>query len=854
MPHYHFKYLSLLLISLIFWGCFNSPVPLGFKAHPPQPESPKTNPDLLPNIPDTMTYGANDLERIYLKLELPLERVKKVSTRNRNGFDVTKYAIVINLDAPQEKFSGLVNIWLHRVIPGSSDLALDMNTGLKIDGVAIDDAEINDSKYRRTDDGVDIQIAPQILDNFKITLQYHGNGGSRGISFSKRNGQVVQAWTVAEPTDARRWIPSIDQPDMKAPVEQFITVPKQWKVLANGSLRDSVKHPTETQSTYHWVEELPLATYLISFLAGDLDVKEISGARVPVSYWIPHEDVDAALKGFALTPEMIDYYSQNLINYPYEKYAIGVAYDFRGAMEHTSATTFGHDMQSLSGGMDSAVAAHELAHQWFGDTVTCKTWDDIWLNEGFASYFDVLFWEHFEGSSKRLTRLEAYKRRYLSDEWPGGNGSLGPIVNTKTAPEDKFNVVSYEKAALVLNTLRYELGLENFLKALAKYVDEFKFKSASTLDLKHSIETTLGINLDDFFNQWVFSSGIPEISYSWSWDEKKSEVKLTVQQLQKNPVPLFKLGFDLEITYIAPGSRVNHLITKVIIESAKSEFTFSLPTKPKMILLDPQNWVLAVKNANKTEEEWNYVLDYGQSFLVRIAALDALEKTLGIKEIHQILETEKELLVKAAALSKLLFVENLSLVEIEASRYLYAEESELRNEAIKLFGKRKDRSMVPQIIKIFLSDENWRVAMQAAFSLGQIGDHRAVDPLVQELYRQNQRGYINVAVVTALGQIGDKSVIPHLVKLLENPKRRALWVNVVDALVLLKDQSTLEIMGNTLLREHNEQMALKFLDAVVKIGEKEALPILRKLIEITTSDVIKTAAQKAIDSLSKPSR
>lgn len=832
---------AIPLVILFLTGCFNSPTPSGFKprdqviieVNTKQGFQSKLGTKLKLNsadhlfIADTHLPSTADIERP--EFTDPVEQ-----TVFGAGFRIKKYKFGLDVRPDKKSFDGLAEIQVKRLVPTLKSIILDMHKDLELLGAAIDDAVVNE--VSRVDDQVEITLPATVGNTFKLVIQYKGVGTSvpRGMVFAENNGVVAQVWTVGEPQDARRWIPSVDTPDSKAPVEQIISVPDTWKVLANGTLLKK-QSLAGNRVSYTWNADYPLPPYLISFVAGELEqVKPSNVGNVPVEFWVPHEGVAQAEMGFKLVPDMIRFFSTQLMDYPFDKFFIGVAYQFRGAMEHTSAVTFSHDLQS-SDGYDSSTAAHELAHHWFGDAVTCQNWDDLWLNEGFATYFDMVFWEHQLGYDKKLERIEKSRRRYFQEEAASGNGSLGPIVNPELHPVAKFNTVTYEKGAQVLNVLRQELGESGFWGGLGLYLKKFKHSTATTQDLRLTLEEFTGRNLRAFFDQWIYQPGVPEISYRWRYAQGIG-VEIEIKQLQKAPVPRFVMSPEVLVGTVdqASGS-VSTERKRFSVGPQDGLISFAVSKEPDFVILDPDHWIPAIIKAEKSVLEWQTILNSSKAFLSQIDALEGLGKNATLLMVKNVLaQTGLHPMVKAQAYATLKYF-NTEPDRVEALHIIKAglndSDVSIRTEAVRVLGVLKAIELVPELIEIFLNDPVWRVSMQAAMSLGDIKDPRAVDPLISELYRKPARGYIVSAVVRSLGRIGDKKATIHLIKRFEASSDMRTREGVIAALGDLKDELAVPALGKALVTEQMDSTSLVIIEALDKINSKEAISYLEKVAD-----------------------
>ena len=321
-------------------------------------------------------------------------------------------------------------------------------------------------------------------------------------------------WTQGQDEDAHYWFPCIDYPNAKATTEVKATVPAGYFVLSNGALVKTTSNASKKTKTYHWKMDIPHVTYLVSCVAGKFTGHTDDVDGTPVSYYVqPGREADGA-RSFGKTPKMLRFFGERLNHkYPYAKYAQIAVSDFIfGGMENTTATTQTdttlHDERAHLDFSSDPLVAHELAHQWFGDLLTCKDWSHAWLNEGFATYFEALFREFDRGADEfgyyRVALQDAYKR----EDRDHYRRSI--VTNVYVEPVDLFDRHLYEKGACVLHMIRTQLGDDLWWKAIARYVADNAMRNVETVDLARAIEDVSGLNFAPFFDQWVLHAGHPD--------------------------------------------------------------------------------------------------------------------------------------------------------------------------------------------------------------------------------------------------------------------------------------------------------------------------------------------------------
>lgn len=444
-------------------------------------------------------------------------------------------------------------------------------------------------------------------------------------------------WTQSEPEYARHWFPCYDAPNERLTSETLVTVPSGMFVLSNGVLFDKQDRDSGL-TTWHWKQEQSHAPYLISVVAGDFAAYERSWDGLPVVSYVPPERLADAERSFGKTPGMMQLFSDKLGRYPWPKYAQICCDEYGGGMEHTSATTLGvntlHDERAHLDVSSDTLVAHELAHQWFGDLVTCKDWAEIWLNESFATYLASVWAEHDLGWDEAAWQRQREAASYLGED---GNAYRRPIVTYRYPnPIDMFDGHSYPKGARVLHMLRYVLGDEMFWKSLRRFLEKHRFSVVETADLRAAIEETTGQGLNWFFDEWLYHGGHPDFQVSYEWVEAEKEVRLVVRQTQKvdDLTPLFRMPIEIEL--VLPDKT---LVEKIVVSQAEETFHFRVDQRPRRVLFDPRDWVLKTLKFDKSKQELLDQLAHDPHVMPRVQAAEGLAKLKGDADVAAALLT-----------------------------------------------------------------------------------------------------------------------------------------------------------------------------------------------------------------------
>ena len=486
---------------------------------------------------------------------------------------------------------------------------------------------ITPSAPLKKDQAVSVQIAyfvkPSSNDTRDIGGFIPGIHWVEPDKFEPERGLSV--WTQGETQDNHQWVPIYDYPNDKTTSEAFIEVPQSWYLVSNGSLEGITETPSLKTHTFHYKMTQPFATYLLSLVGGEMDVATDIWRDKPLIYAVPKGMGDTIAPSFGHTPDMLSFFSDRFgVPYAWPKYAQTGVWDFGGGMENVSATTLVaealRDTRGAKGGMDG-LNSHELGHQWFGDLITCRDWGNIWLNEGFATFMQMIYFEHSRGKdSYDYERFNAW-RSYLNES----RRYKRPIVTQfYPNPGAMFDSHTYPKGGLVIHALRHIMGDDAFFKAMGHYLQKCGYTSVSTKDMIAALEEGSGLKLQAFFDQWVYKPGHPVLKYDWNYDRTAKQVKLHISQKQdrSDGTPIYAI--DLPI-----GLIVGKTVTVSTIALNKLEQDFNLPCAdaPVSLLLD-MNHNYPIEQVGRVHSgEAEADLAFAPCGIDRVYAADELLKT-----------------------------------------------------------------------------------------------------------------------------------------------------------------------------------------------------------------------------------
>ena len=384
------------------------------------------------------------------------------------------------------------------------------------------------------------------------------------------------------PDRARHWLPLIDHPYDKATGEMIVVAPAQFQVVSNGRLVEEIDLPNGRRRT-HWHQSVPIASWLFALGVARFDVHHVAMVRgIPLQTWVFPQD---RVQGRALFEETsrvaLEFFGEHVGPYSYEKLANVQASGIGGGMENATAIFYG-DKDVASG---RAPVVHEIAHQWFGNAVTERDWDDVWLSEGFATYFAHLYTEHVEGRDAFARDLARSRERVLEEEDKRPNT---PIIHRNLSDmKGVLNQLVYQKGGWVLHMLRQEIGTDRFWAGIRDYYRRYRDQNASTDDLRQVMEQVSGKDLRWFFTQWLTRSGVPFVEGGWRFAPDRQRLEVTLRQTQE--VDPFRLNVEIGLVENDGATRVE----RVAFETRENQFVFAVKALPKAVVLDPNTALMA---------------------------------------------------------------------------------------------------------------------------------------------------------------------------------------------------------------------------------------------------------------------
>lgn len=775
--------------------------------------------------------------------------------------DITHIKLDLALDFDQQRISGTVTLHARVLAAQIRSITLDaVELEIAAAQIRLDHAgDLIDVPWTIHDTQIELKLDQALSRDaqFEIMIRYSAQP-RRGVYFIQPDEgyphKQVHTWTQGQDIDARAWFPCHTLPDDKATTELVARVPTGMFALSNGALIDRRDNDDGTTS-FHWRETTPHSAYLVMLAAGPFVEIADEWDGLPVTYYVlPGREADAR-RAMSRTPEMIKLFSDRLgVRYPYEKYAQVCVSDFIfGGMENTSATTltdtFMPDERVLPDWTNETLVAHELAHQWFGDLVTCREWGHGWLNEGFATYFEAIWIEHAEGEDAFRYKLWEDAQRYMNED---RDRYRRPIVTrTYRQPIDVFDMHLYPKGGWVLHMLRAQLGDAAWKRALNHYLIRHREGTVLTHDLQRAIEEATGRNVDKFFDQWIYGGGHPELEVSYTWLAKSNSAQITIKQTQMldDVTPLFDL--PLTIRFETEHGSHDH---QTRIKDAEHSFTFALPGAPKLVRVDPDGDVLKTIAFKRPLALLTYQLQHDRSIWGRIEAaqeLARLNSRAATDALANALPSEPFWGVQVQIANA------LGSIRTPAARtalldQIGIEQPRVRRAVIEALANFRRDAAVADAVWQRLSDgdPSYYVEAFAATTLGKLRTPDAFDRISRALDRSSWNDVIRMHALIGLGELRDPRGVPIAIHWSSYGKELWARLGAITALGQLGalDSQRAEVVEH--LCDLLDDPALRVREAVTQalatIGDARAIPALRRA---TTRDLDGRIVRKAREAI-----
>jgi len=711
---------------------------------------------------------------------------RPVQQERSRDFDAIHYRITLNVDMEKKVLSGENMITLCPLNDNFDKFSLDAEY-LVVNKISTKEGE--NLNFGQNDKEVLIKLPKSYShsDTLTIVVKYSLSTQVKGLLFideSPSNPKMVSSdcW----PDKARQWIPCYDYPNDKATNEMIVTVDKKYKVLSNGRLISLKENELQGTMTYHWSQDLPQSTYLINLSIADYAVVKDSLGSLPVNYWVYPWLEDDARSTFHNTPNIIKYFSKLFnYNYPWAKYDQVITSYMGGGAEATSATLLGEgivmDTMAEKDFSKEGVIAHEISHQWWGDLVTLRSWDQAWLNESFATYSEYLYTRSVDGEDAGAYNLLQKKNSYLKEVH---TKYMRPIVFSRyNEPGDNFDNHIYPKGACMLHFLRHILGDETFFRVLSTFLHQNEFRAVDTHDLMKTIKEVSGKNMDWFFEQFIFNPGHPVFEVTKLWDASAKKLKMTIVQKQDSiqGIPIYTIPVNLGFTF--PDKKI---VKEIWLKNKVENFEFNFPSEPLLVRFDEGNYILKEVIFKKSPEELICQAE-NDDMTGRLTSVDELVP-FGNNRLVQNLWSRLAIndpfwAIRQAALEHFLkYSDEIAMVGKSQTEDEYHHGSSMRPLKNKLYTYEK----TIQLSRLCLKDKSSKVRQSAIHYIGNLKDPKMISLLESSFNTENSYA-VQAECLKAIGIAGSKRQL----NFLKEVQKRRSYMNIVgkaasDAIAMIR--------------------------------------------------------------------
>ncbi|OGU72821.1 MAG: hypothetical protein A2V93_06725 [Ignavibacteria bacterium RBG_16_34_14] len=797
-----------------------------------------------------------------VKILSQADTISFLNSETRN-YDQKHINLSLSFDFDEEKVTGNCELSFSPLINNFNELVLHAKT-MMVSSVKISGKELRFSK----DDKhlfVAMDKTYSTDDSVTVSIDYTAYP-TRGLYFFKPTEKIpempYQIWSQGEGENNRYWYPAYDLPDDKLTSEINITVPSNLIAISNGVLKD-VKDEGSSK-TFYWKMDKPYSNYLTSVIVGDyVTLKEDVGGII-LEYNLPEEWIDKKEFIYGRTPQMINFFSDYICPYPYERYAQTTVQDFEwGGMENVTATTLNrrilHDKNAFPNYTADDLIAHEFVHQWFGDYLTCKTWEHTWLNEGFATYFTDLWYEEEFGKDAFLYQRYLSNKEYFTNQLKEEPLDSIKLKDSEFTPAELSGGKSYDRGAAILNMLRFEIGDEEFEKAIKHYVDKFKNQNVITEDFRLAFEESSAKDLKIFFQQWIYGAGFPEFRVNYKYDETQKKLILNVEQVQKQTsvVGLFDVPVLVEITTpsIPPKFGVDIFLDTIHINKKYNSFSFDCPVKPR-IRFNKYSWILCKVDFKKSFDELVSQLWHDDDLIGRLnAAKELVEfKEEAINPLSQAFEREKFYGVKIAIVESLKEIggEKVFKPLLAACNDEDARVREAVIKALSIFNYEKVNGILFEKLK---NDDNYYVKGAALYSIGAVKHPDAKKILTKALKMDSHMNVIRRGIFDGFRELGDPSILPLIKEYSKykysNGGMHLLDISALDCAKSFSETNYKEVVEVISSALDNPYFRTRIYAAklLAELGAKDKLQVLIKLNEEEKRDIVKEQLKLSIEKL-----
>ncbi|MEO6181837.1 MAG: M1 family aminopeptidase [Verrucomicrobiota bacterium] len=767
--------------------------------------------------------------------------------------DILHLKLDVTPDFKARTISGTATITFKPIARSLQELRLD---GIDLSVTSVTSTEKIEN-HQVTDEKVMVFFAKPIPPDKETSVTIHYSAEpTEGLYFRTpemgyQEGET-HLFTQGEAIEARHWYPCHDFPNEKFTSEMICHVPAGMTVLSNGKLVSEEKDSAGLLAV-RWLQEKPHVNYLLCLVAGNFKKIEDAYKTIPLAFYTPPSDINEAINSFRDTKDMFAFFEKEIgVEYPWVKYFQVVVNDFvAGGMENTTLTTLTERTLFTSATENirtsEGLVAHELAHQWFGDLVTCKDWSHLWLNEGFATFYALLYDEHKNGRDSMLYGLYGAAKRIT-----GVTNDTQPIVfRNFDKPMEQFNHLVYQKGSWVLHMLRSQLGDDVYRRAIKNYLDRHQFDTVVTEDLNSAVEAISGRSFDQFFDQWVYHGHFPEIDATYSWDQKSRMAKVSIQQNQKLSKDVLLFNFPLKLRF---KGKFGSSDKTVQVKNKDEDFYFVLPEAPETVRLDPGFELLSKINFKQPNAMLYAQLADKEDMVGRLLAIEQLaEKTdrEAVKKLKQTLDSDAFHGVRVEASKALQTIHSDEALDaLLASKQI---DARVRNQLAVSIGGFFSTNALDKAQNSMSTEKNPDIRAQWILTLGNYPQPEVQKILIPLLDSKSYRNSLADAAISAMRTQDDPLFIEPIRDVLQ--RRESEFTSRgfsagLDALAHLARNEKNRVAAREFLLKyvHHKKEGIKVaaISALGTLEDSQSIPVLETFANNAKDRPQRTAAEKAI--------
>lgn len=787
----------------------------------------------------------------------PVPDYGAAAERDRN-FDLVHVKIDVRLDLEAKRIAGKVTHTLVSLRDRLTEVVFD-SQGLNIDYVALAGRKI---PYRTGDATLMVQLDRTYGhgDELEIEIGYDGSPSVGMYWVGPERGypdKPYQCWTQGQAEDNHYWVPVYDRPNDRCTWETLLTVKEGLTAVSNGRLL-GVRAADAGWRTYHHHMQQPNSTYLIALAVGPWERYADSWRNRQIEYFVSAGvGEDTARRSFGMTPDILEFFSEVTgVEYPWSKYAqVAVAQFVVGGMENVSCTLQTdrtlHDKTAAQERSSTSLVAHEAAHQWFGDLLTCRTWGDLWLNEGFATYYQKLYTEKTEGVDDFRVSVRSSQQSFMRADPEDKPRAM--VTDFYSRPDGRKSSHVYSKGASVLHMLRFVLGDEAYHRSIQHYLEKHRLGLVETRDLQIAVAETTGRKLEWFFEQWVYLAGYPHFEVSFEYDPEVSQGNLKVAQVQKTGglVPVFRTPVDVE--FVVNG---NSQIHRLFISEQEQVFSFSLPGRPSRVRFDKGGWITKKLTFERSAEEWMEIAERDDDIIGRLLAVEALKESKDHRAtacLERIILSEDHHRVRGAAVDAIAAGKKDSTRSV-LLKALADGEPRIRVAVCRaLSGLEADEQTAAALREVLATDPAYGPRAAAVRALATMKAESAFDAAELALIIPSDKDEVARAALSAMVTADKVRAAPYVVTAATygvsiDLRHEALRLvgRVADALEEKDRKQAIQVIQSGLSDQWSSTRR-RAIGALSSLKAKESLDLLDALAENDSSRSVRSAAKRAAE-------